>query len=278
MDMKPEDFAPGALFGHYGAQWRGRGARSTEVLSSAEGFTLDDGVALALDTLTLAARYWQKPLMESYDGFRDEVQDAPEELDAAAEAVREWDGRIVRESVGATVFRFWREAYAGKYPETVGDNQAKAYPKTDEEKRDAMTALVAAVKRLQEIRGTALLPWGELLRLRHGSVELPLSGDAGVNMSEAMRSTGNGVLNDEGKFIFNGGQVVTTVVQLTDPIQVRTIAPFGQSLKPDSPHFTDQMSLYSQDRVRPAWHDWEQLKGNIESSETVTYTRAEGKE
>jgi len=277
LDMKPEDFAPGALFGHYGAQWRGRGMRSTEVLSGAEGFTLEDGIALALDTLTPAARFWQKPLIESYGRFRNEIQDAPEELDKAAEAVREWDGRVVRESIGATVFRFWREAYAEKHPEAVGDGQANAYPKTEEEQRDAMTALVAAVKRLQEIHGTALSPWGDMMRLRRGSVDLPLSGDASQNMSEVMRATGTGVLTDEGRFVFNGGQVVTTVVQLTDPIQVYSIVPFGQSSKADSPHFTDQMRLYSEDQMRPAWHDWEQLKGNIESSETITYTHTRGK-
>jgi len=42
-------------------------------------------------------------------------------------------------------------------------------------------------------------------------------------------------------------------------------------LKPESKHYADQMKLYSDDRMRPAWHDWDQLKDHIESSETITY-------
>ncbi len=211
--------------------------------------------------------------MSSYDLFRKEIQDVPDELDEAAEAVRNWDGYITKDSVGATIFRFWREAYSTKHVEVNYETQATTYPRSESDKRDAMDALVDAVKRLKEMHGTALMPWGDMLRLRHGSINLPLSGDAGANMSESMRATCSGILNEQGKFIFSGGQVVTTVVSLTDPIQVHSIVPYGQSSKPDSKHYSDQMRLYSDDRMRPAWHDWHQLKDHIESSETIIYTR-----
>jgi hypothetical protein len=40
---------------------------------------------------------------------------------------------------------------------------------------------------------------------------------------------------------------------------------------------TNYIPLYSKDQMRPAWHDWEQLRENIGSSETIAYTRAQGK-
>ncbi|NQU36648.1 MAG: penicillin acylase family protein [Actinobacteria bacterium] len=71
--------------------------------------------------------------------------------------------------------------------------------------------------------------------------------------------------------MFNGGQVVTTVVELTDPIRVRSIVPYGQSSKPESRHYTDQMRLYSAGKMRPAWHTWRQLRDHVESVKVTEY-------
>ena len=69
--------------------------------------------------------------MVAYDRYREEIVNAPRELDQAAEAVREWNGLITKESVGATLFRFWRMAYAEKYPAALGEEQADTFPKTE---------------------------------------------------------------------------------------------------------------------------------------------------
>ena len=73
----------------------------------------------------------------------------------------------------------------------------------------------------------------------------------------------------EGHFVFDGGQVIPTVVELTDPIQVWSIVPYGQSRRPESPHYSDQMHLYSESRMRPAWHGWAQLGDHVESKVVV---------
>ena len=78
-------------------------------------------------------------------------------------------------------------------------------------------------------------------------------------------------MDDEGLLVFSGGQVVTTVVELTDPIRVRSIVPYGQSHKKGDRHRTDQMRIYSAGRLRPAWHDWRDLEFHIESTETVDF-------
>jgi acyl-homoserine lactone acylase PvdQ len=92
-----------------------------------------------------------------------------------------------------------------------------------------------------------------------------------LTFRETMRSTGNSRLTDDGRCVFSGGQVVTTVVELTDPIRVRSIVPYGQSRKPGSPHYTDQMRLYSVGKMRPAWHTWNQLRHHVESVDIVEY-------
>jgi len=65
--------------------------------------------------------------------------------------------------------------------------------------------------------------------------------------------------------------VVTTVVKLTEPIEAYSVVPYGQSLKPTSIHYSDQMPLYPEAQMRPTWHFWDQLQGHIELTETVAY-------
>ena len=88
---------------------------------------------------------------------------------------------------------------------------------------------------------------------------------------ECLRATGTDHRDESGRFVFGGGQVVTTVVELTDPVQVRSIVPFGQSRRPESPHFADQARLYSAGQMRPAWHGWSQLREQVGSKVVLEY-------
>ena len=75
----------------------------------------------------------------------------------------------------------------------------------------------------------------------------------------------------DGRFVFNGGQVIPTVVELTDPIQAWSIVPYGQSRRRESRHYADQAHLYSEGTMRPAWHAWSQLRDHVESVQVVEY-------
>ena len=89
---------------------------------------------------------------------------------------------------------------------------------------------------------------------------------------DCLRATGPGILMDEeGMVPASRGQVTTTLVSFTDPLVVWSVTPYGQSLDPASPHYTDQMAVYASDRLRPAWHTWEQLQGHIESSTALDW-------
>ncbi|MBM4092315.1 MAG: hypothetical protein FJ276_23245 [Planctomycetes bacterium] len=57
------------------------------------------------------------------------------------------------------------------------------------------------------------------------------------------------------------------------PIQVRSIVPFGQSRRPESPHYADQTRLYSAGQMRPAWHGWSQLRDHVGSKAVWEYSR-----
>jgi acyl-homoserine lactone acylase PvdQ len=71
--------------------------------------------------------------------------------------------------------------------------------------------------------------------------------------------------------VFNGGQVIPTVVELTDPVQAWSVVPYGQSRRPESPHYADQARLYSEGQMRPAWHTWSQLRDHVSSVKVFEY-------
>jgi acyl-homoserine-lactone acylase len=190
-----------------------------------------------------------------------------------ADAVRDWDYRVRKESPAATAFRYWRMEYAKLHPEALGSNEAFGAPKTEEEQRDAVRALRAAADYLKDRFGSSLVPWGQLLRLRRGDLDLPLDGDVGFHGGvECMRATGTQKSGEDGRYVFNGGQVIPTVVELSSPIQAWSIVPYGQSRRPTSRHYADQAPLYSEGRMRPAWHTWSQLRDHVRSVNVVKYS------
>ena len=273
MSMSPDDFPPGVLYGHLptdGHIWRARMLRCFQVMPTLRGATLDDAERLALDTYSPGAAIWVAPLVASYDARAKTTADPGLDMKMAVDTLRDWDFHVTKNSVAATVFRFWRSEYRKLRPESFGNRQATGFPKTADERADAVKALRAACVYLKTHHKTVLVPWGQVMRLRRGELDLPLDGDALPN-TETLRSVGNTNLTEDGRSVFVGGQVVTTVVELTDPIRVRSIVPYGQSRKPDSRHYTDQMRLYSAGRMRPAWHARAELNNVIESVEVVEY-------
>jgi acyl-homoserine-lactone acylase len=234
--------------------------------------TLERASALALDTYAPAGPIWVKPLCAAYEAQKHQVSDPDLSMKMMVDAVRDWDYHMRKESVGATAFRFWRSEYGKLHPEAFGENEAFGAPRSQTEQRDAIKALRAAADYLKTKFGSTLVPWGQLLRLRRGGLDLPLDGDVGFfGGVECLRATGTQNLDKSGRFVFNGGQVIPTVVELTDPIQVWSIVPYGQSRRPPSPHYADQAHLYSEGRMRPAWHNWSQLRDHVESVKVFEY-------
>jgi acyl-homoserine lactone acylase PvdQ len=90
---------------------------------------------------------------------------------------------------------------------------------------------------------------------------------------ECLRATGTARRDEAGRFVFDGGQVMTTVVEMTDPVVAWSIVPFGQSRRPESPHYADQAPLYSAGQMRPAWHAWSQLRDHVGSVKVWEYPR-----
>jgi len=129
---------------------------------------------------------------------------------------------------------------------------------------DPRTVLTEAATYLQKHFGRLDLPLGELIRLKQGTVDLPMDGGP-----DALRAATNYDELPDGRLAIRHGDSFLMFVTWDKQGKVRSqsIQPFGAaSTRPDSPHYTDQATLFVEHKLKPVWFDPAELKDNVERS------------
>lgn len=113
---------------------------------------------------------------------------------------------------------------------------------------DAVATLRLAANRLLAEYGRLDPTWGEVNRLRRGSLDLPLSGAPDALRSIDVRAR----LDGDGKSVAEGGDnLVMVSTWLRDGRwQIESVVPYGSSQMVGSRHFADQAQLYADDRLK----------------------------
>ena len=204
--------------------------------------------------------------------------DAPEDARAGADALEAWDDRSAADSRGAVLFqRFW-EVYSAEVRSPFATPWQASNPATTPfgiaDPAAAVTHLAAAVRAVREQYGSERVAWGEVNRFRAGSLDLPgdgatgsygtfrvmtfvspgASGDAASGAEPGampVRVAGH-VPGRETPIGFGDGWVL--LVDFSAPGRAWSILAYGQTTKPDSAHSSDQLRLFAEHRLRPAWY------------------------
>jgi penicillin amidase/acyl-homoserine-lactone acylase len=128
------------------------------------------------------------------------------------------------------------------------------------DRSDLLTALEHAADRLETTFGRTDVPWGEVLRLRRGRLDLPLAGGPDALRAVYSRPAADGRL--EG---FAGDCFVMHVEW--DPagtVRSRSIHQFGSAtLDPHSPHFADQAPLFARQEWKPVRLEEADLRAHL---------------
>jgi acyl-homoserine-lactone acylase len=115
------------------------------------------------------------------------------------------------------------------------------------EEKVALNALRKARRYLLRRFGRLDVPLGEVQRLVRGQTSLPVGG-----LAEVLRAVD--VKFDKKRKIFkmySGDGYMQMARFGRDGVQLETISPYGASSKPKSPHYTDQMELFVQEKTKP---------------------------
>jgi len=109
--------------------------------------------------------------------------------------------------------------------------------------------------------GSTKVPIKEVQRIKRGNMEVPMPG-----FPDALAANYSKQDNETGKYYGYVGDSYTLLVEYdaNGPIRIETLSPYGSSAMPDSPHYTDQLPLFSKQQTKVMTLDWEQIKKDAE--------------
>ena len=243
-DLDPEDFSP--VLGIERKQTN-RSARAYKLMSEAE--TLDRATleAIKYDTAYERTSYVDV-MMSDLEGmeFPIRMKEVNPQLKQARDLMLEWDYTSDSEGpADALAYLLLRDYMSAEY-----QNKGE-YPDIEEHLQNTADHLMEHFGRLDP-------PMSDLVRLRQGDVDLPLDGG-----SDTLRAATTWEVQEDGRLALVHGDSFIQWVEWPAPgsegrVSSRSIQPFGAATtRPGSPHYTDQMQLYVDHKLKPVrfWRD-----------------------
>ncbi len=176
-----------------------------------------------------------------------------EEMTGAIEQLEKWDNTVASNSKGGILFAAW----FSEYVDEMGRAELFARPWSFHVPMDtpsgisdsikAISALEKAIALTIEMYGTLDLPWGDVHRLRHGNLDLPVGGGPGGLGCFRVLGFSEG---EDGKQQIRRGDGWVLAVEFSNPPKAYSILAYGQSAKEESPHHTDQAALFANNKMK----------------------------
>jgi len=184
----------------------------------------------------------------------------------AADVLEAWNRQATADSRGAALFGLWvQQMRSSQLFATPWSNDSPlSTPDGLANPTRAVEVLEKAALQLKLITGAVDVPWGEVVRLRYGEVDLPASGAPGVLGSFQVID----VVPAEtvsGKFQAFAGDTYIAAIEFSQPVRAEVLMSYGNATQPGSPHIGDQLSLYTQGKLRPVWRTRKAIKAHLES-------------
>jgi len=223
-----------------------RSARSLELFGGEAPISREDFLRFKWDRAYVADAEIMTQVMTPLKTFAPSG-DAERE---AFDLLRAWDGACDEASPSATLAVLtWR----GVNPDHAGGNASPA---------DAATSFRAVVKWLVLNFGKVRVPWGDIHRLRHGTIDLPLGGGPDVLNGVNARSV-------ESRLVGRQGDSLVLIAELSaDGARSSSIHQYGASNRPSSLHYSDQAPLFVKRQLKPTWRTPTELRDHTERSYT----------
>jgi acyl-homoserine-lactone acylase len=261
MAIDPKNFAPHiAVLPSLGP----RSQRSIRLLSESGKITLADLKAMKLSTRSEVADHFIDDLVAA--ARKSGTAKAKE----AAEILAKWDRQGENNSDGTFLFLRFVQA-AGNNFQAIGGYAVPADPKQPlttprgfADPAKAVALLDAEARRLEAEYHTMHVIWGDVIRLRKGSLDLPGNGVPGT--LGGIRTVATGPFVD-GKTQIQGGDTFYAVVefQRSGPPIGEALLGYGNWSREGSKHVDDQLGLASQKKMRPILRARADIEKNLES-------------
>jgi len=212
-------------------------------------FSLEDLVTAKFSPRMLLAERIKDDLLAVIDAHQPRG-----EVAKAAELLADWDNTVSIESRGSVLFATWWKHYSpdGRYQGFAKPWNALhpvTTPRGIAMEPRAMQAFVEAMTEVEDRYGSWDVAWGDVHRLRQGSLDLPVSGGSGFLGCYRVLAFRT---DQDGKQVVNGGDSWIFAVEFGEVPKAYTVVGYSQSEDPKSPHFNDQAKLFAAGKMKPA--------------------------
>ena len=253
-----------------------RGVHAVRVLSGIEDLTIDKLIELAHDPYLPGFEKLVPGLIEAYDSAEDPDPDPA--LAGPIEILRAWDFATAIDSVAMTLAHFYgiNSNAQGKAPEGLSRMEKVNFFGTDSPVAERLEIFADTVHMLETDFGTWNIPWGEVNRFQRltGDIDLEFDDEkpsTPVDMANsdwgALADFGSRRVNGTKKLYGQNGNSFAAVVEFGDKVRAKSVLIGGQSSDPASPHFTDQVPLFTS-------HQWKEVafyREDVEKRATERY-------
>jgi acyl-homoserine-lactone acylase len=207
------------------------------------------------------------------------------EIAAALKQLEMWDNTVNRESKGGVLFETWWERYlelanGGKrisptaesagYPAVADSLFAEVWspakpastPRGLASASRAAEAFTWAVEQCNKRYGSWDLAWGDVNRARLGNTDIPISGATGDLGSFSVLWFIQHKLDIQ-KRETRGGDGWIIAVEFGKTPRAYSVLAYGQSNKPDSPYFADQLELFANKQMKSVAFTEEDIRKQV---------------
>jgi acyl-homoserine-lactone acylase len=253
MTLNADDY-PGYMAPRYMAF---RPQRSARMLLEDESITFEE-----LETYKLSTR------LELADRILDDLFAAVDSLgsEKAKEAklvLEGWDRSADADSDGMLLFFQWARKFNpwrnSNYAVGWNEQAPNTTPDGLADPARAVRLLEESALELEAKFGRIDVPWGDYYRIVYNGKDLPANGIDGSLGVFRVAWPGDA---DQDHMYVGGGDSWVGVIEFAEEVRARVLLSYGNATQPGSPHFGDQLELFSRKEMRDAWFDAESVEAN----------------
>jgi acyl-homoserine-lactone acylase len=241
-----------------------RSQRSANMLLNDSSITFDELVSYKLSTYSGLADRVLDDLFKAVDASSSAT------AKEAKEVLKKWDRSANADSKGMVLFFNWAmKFHPGQETNYVHPWDTK-HPTTTPyglaNPANAVLLLEQAATEVKSTFGRLDIPWGQYYRLKHNNINLPANGADGSLGIFRVASPG---LADGKELSVGGGDSWVGVIEFGERINARVLLSYGNASEASSPHNGDQLTLFSEKKLRDPWFYQDELKNHTERTEIL---------
>ena len=242
-----------------------RPQRAARMLIEDESITFEELLDYKLSTRLEFADRILDDLFEAIDNSDSE------KAKQAKIVLENWDREADADSKGMLLFYSWARKFNvwndSNYSEGWDIEKPNTTPDGLANPEHAVSLLEQTAADIETKFGSLDTAWGDYYRINYNGKNLPANGiDGSVGVFRVAWPGGA----DEDHMYVGGGDSWVGVIEFGDEVKAKVLLSYGNATQKDSPHFGDQLELFSRKEMRDAWFSAADVKANTKRTEVLS--------